>query len=79
MPGGQQRPAGKETEVTAELDNRGLVQLQQQVMQQQDRELEQMEKTIISTKVRLDGAACSTATGHWTCAGISSNLQDGLL
>ena len=42
-------------------------------------ELEQMEKTIISTKVRLDGAACSTATGHWTCAGISSNLQDGLL
>eukprot|EP00878_Enallax_costatus_P020004 GHUV01021128.1.p1 GENE.GHUV01021128.1~~GHUV01021128.1.p1 ORF type:complete len:209 (+),score=78.66 GHUV01021128.1:535-1161(+) len=48
--GSQQRQPGKETEVTAELDNKGLVQLQQQVMQQQDRELEQMEKTVVSTK-----------------------------
>lgn len=49
--GSEQRQPGKETEVTAELDNKGLVQLQQQVMQQQDRELEQMEKTVVSTKV----------------------------
>lgn len=47
----QQQQRAKETEATAELDNQGLVQLQQQVMQQQDQELEQMEKTVISTKV----------------------------
>lgn len=51
--GSQQRSAAKETEATAELDNRGLLQLQQQVMQQQDQELEQMEKTVISTKVGI--------------------------
>jgi SYP5 family syntaxin len=51
MAGSQLQDRGRETEVTAELDNRGLVQLQQQVMQQQDQELEQMEKTVISTKV----------------------------
>ena len=48
---GIQSPGPKETEVTAELDNRGLLQLQTQVMKQQDQELEQMEKTVISTKV----------------------------
>jgi hypothetical protein len=41
----------RETEVTAQLDSRGMLQLQEQVMQQQDRELEQMEKTVTSTKV----------------------------
>jgi SYP5 family syntaxin len=46
-----QQQQAKETEATAELDNQGLVQLQQQVMKQQDQELEQMEKTVISTKV----------------------------
>jgi SYP5 family syntaxin len=45
-----QQQRAKETEATAELDNQGLVQLQQQVTQQQDHELEQMEKTVISTK-----------------------------
>lgn len=47
------RPAaeGKETEATAELDNKGLLQLQQHVMRQQDQELETMEKTVINTKV----------------------------
>lgn len=44
----QEKP--RETEATAPLDNRGLLQLQNQVMQQQDQELENMEKTIISTK-----------------------------
>jgi len=47
---GVQSPGPKETEVTAELDNKGLLQLQTQVMKQQDQELEQMEKTVISTK-----------------------------
>ncbi|GBF90597.1 hypothetical protein Rsub_03169 [Raphidocelis subcapitata] len=40
----------RETEATAQLDARGMLQLQEQVMQQQDRELEQMEKTVTSTK-----------------------------
>lgn len=48
--GAVQQGAARESEATAELDNRGLVQLQQQVMAQQDRELEQMEKTVVSTK-----------------------------
>lgn len=48
-----QQQRAKETEATAELDNKGLVQLQQQIMQQQDHELEHMEKTVISTKVIL--------------------------
>jgi SYP5 family syntaxin len=46
------RTTPQETEATAELDNRGLLALQTQVMQAQDRELEHMEKTIISTKVK---------------------------
>lgn len=54
-----QQQRAKETEATAELDNKGLVQLQQQIMQQQDHELEQMEKTVVSTKVR--GAANADA------------------
>lgn len=40
----------RETETTAQLDTRGLLQLQEQVMQQQDRELEQMERTVTNTK-----------------------------
>lgn len=44
-------PGGKETDQTAELDNRGLLQLQEHVMKQQDQELESMEKAVISTKV----------------------------
>eukprot|EP00877_Chromochloris_zofingiensis_P014326 jgi/Chrzof1/9147/Cz03g37190.t1 len=43
-------PGGKETDQTAELDNRGLLQLQEHVMKQQDQELESMEKAVISTK-----------------------------
>lgn len=44
--------AARETEATAELDGRGLLQLQEQVMRQQDRELEDIEKAVVSTKVR---------------------------
>ncbi|KAG2489068.1 hypothetical protein HYH03_012504 [Edaphochlamys debaryana] len=40
----------RETEATAGLDNRGLLGLQQQVMANQDRQLEDMEKTVQSTK-----------------------------
>ena len=41
----------RETEATAELDNRGLLGLQQAVMRRQDEELAAMEKTVASTKV----------------------------
>lgn len=68
----RQQQRAKETEATAELDNHGLVQLQQQIMQQQDHELEQMEKTVVSTKV----GACTVAqvlvdapTGKRRCIG----------
>ncbi|PNW70184.1 hypothetical protein CHLRE_17g709350v5 [Chlamydomonas reinhardtii] len=40
----------RETEATAELDNRGLLGLQQAVMRRQDEELAAMEKTVASTK-----------------------------
>jgi len=43
----------KETEVTAELDASGLLQLQNQIMRQQDTELENMEKAIGNTKVQF--------------------------
>ena len=43
--------AGRETLRTAELDNRGLVQLQHTVMREQDSELEELERSVISTKV----------------------------
>lgn len=56
--------AARETEATAQLDTRGLLQLQEQVMQQQDRELEQMEKTVTSTKVG------TSWPGHRSCAGF---------
>jgi SYP5 family syntaxin len=41
---------GRETAATAALDARGLLQLQEHVMRQQDTELEQMEKSVHSTK-----------------------------
>ena len=47
----------KETEVTAELEARGLLQLQNQIMRQQDTELEHMEKAIGNTKVNRDDEA----------------------
>ena len=36
---------------TADLDNRGLLQLQQDTMSRQDNELEALERSINSTKV----------------------------
>lgn len=41
---------GKETDTTAELDNRGLIQMQQEVMRQQDTELEHLERSVVTTK-----------------------------
>lgn len=43
-------PPPRETERTAELDNRQLLSLQQQVMRQQDEELLEVEKMVQSTK-----------------------------
>jgi hypothetical protein len=48
--GGGAAPGSKETDATAELGNQGLLQLQQQVMQQQDHELESLERTVVGTK-----------------------------
>jgi len=44
--------AGRETLRTADVDNRGLVQLQQTVMREQDAELEELERSVTSTKAR---------------------------
>ena len=41
----------RETDQTAELDNQGLVQMQNRVMQSQDNELEELERTVASTRV----------------------------
>lgn len=43
-------PGGRETEATAELGNRGLLAMQQQVMQQQDDALESLERSVVGTK-----------------------------
>lgn len=60
----------RETEATAELDNRGLLQLQRNVMREQDQQLEQVEKTVINTKVREVGkphvpASCALEDEHF--------------
>lgn len=40
----------RETDTTAELDNRGIISLQQQVMKNQDTELEHLEHSVVRTK-----------------------------
>lgn len=40
----------RETDRTAELDNGGIVQMQRHVMREQDAELAELEKTVVSTK-----------------------------
>lgn len=42
---------GRETDATAERSNAGLLQLQQSMMQQQDADLAQLERTVVGTKV----------------------------
>lgn len=49
---GRAGPA-QETAETADLDGRGLVQLQQSLMREQDQQVEQLEQTVNNTRVRL--------------------------
>lgn len=44
--------AARETDATAGLDTKGLLQLQRDVMEDQDQQLEELEKTVTSTRVR---------------------------
>ena len=49
-----ERPSqAKETDKTAELDNRSILQMQQDVMQEQDQSLVAMEQSVASTRVRF--------------------------
>lgn len=44
--------APQETDATAGLDNRGIVQMQQSLMRQQDSQVEQLEQSVGNTRVR---------------------------
>ena len=48
---GQSNGPARETDRTAELDNLGILEMQQDVMQEQDLQLEQMEQSVASTRV----------------------------
>lgn len=64
--GGQASSPARETDRTAELDNQGILQMQQDVMQEQDQNLEAMEQSVASTRVclsKLASAYCSKTTG----------------
>ena len=50
--GVQASSPARETDRTAELDNQGILQMQQDVMQEQDQNLEAMEQSVASTRVR---------------------------
>lgn len=52
MEEGRASAPARETMSTADLDNRGLLQLQQGTMSRQDNELEELERSVNSTKVR---------------------------
>ena len=55
----------KETDHTAELGNQGLLLQQQAVMQQQDRELEALERTVVGTKhIALQVGGCRRGWLH---------------
>lgn len=45
------KESARETVNTAALDNQGIILLQQQMMREQDTELEELERTVTSTKV----------------------------
>lgn len=45
------KESARETAHTAALDNQGIILLQQQMMREQDTELEELERTVTSTKV----------------------------
>lgn len=48
---GQLSSPARETDRTAELDNQGILQMQQDVMQEQDQNLTAMEQSVASTRV----------------------------
>ena len=48
--GGDAQLMGRETDATAELDNHGLLSMQQQIMSQQDLELGQLERSVATSK-----------------------------
>ena len=54
---GQHSGPAQETDRTAELDNLGILDMQQDVMQEQNLSLAQMEQSVASTRVSLF-AAC---------------------
>ena len=56
---GQKSGSARETDRTAELDNVGILNMQQEVMQEQDQSLAQMEQSVASTRVRWLILACS--------------------
>jgi len=53
---GQHSGPAQETDRTAELDNLGILDMQQDVMQEQDLNLAQMEQSVASTRVSLFAA-----------------------
>lgn len=53
---------GRETDTTAELNNAGLLQMQQQVMAQQDQDLLSLERTVVGTKVRCSANKLAEST-----------------
>lgn len=59
---GQSNSPARETDRTAELDNQGILQMQQDVMQEQDQNLVAMEQSVASTRV------CYTSV-LWLCIG----------
>ena len=50
MEEGRSAPAGAETLRTADLDSRGILQLQTATMAEQDAQLEELERSVASTK-----------------------------
>lgn len=64
---GQVSGPARETDRTAELDNLGILDMQQDVMQEQDLNLAQMEQSVASTRVShcaACAALCSPLKGH---------------
>lgn len=64
----------QETDTTAGLENRELLQLQQRVMDDQDAELAELEKTVTSTKVRAATIAAyqTVCRRQYLCAQMAS-------
>lgn len=60
MEEGRAPAPGRETMSTADLDNSGLLQLQQDTMARQDNELEDLERSVNSTKVTIPVSGADT-------------------